>query len=128
MTPQEIVDKVYFHLVDQGEPSYASGLCRYRMVNPHNLKVLSCAIGCLIPDEIYDLKMEGRTVESLISCELLPQDLAQEFFDKRLLLLKLQKIHDKFIIKYPVSLPWSDYLKQQFKQLCSEFLFYFPTR
>jgi len=80
MTKQEIFDKVATHLLTQNEKSSKSIaittstnttdnplnknelMCLYR--SPNNLK---CAIGCLIPDELYDKSMEGRTVSGLLA-------------------------------------------------------------
>jgi hypothetical protein len=57
MTNQEIFDKVAHHLLTQRQVSRTEGCCRYR--DDHGLK---CAIGCLIPDEIYDPTIEEATV------------------------------------------------------------------
>lgn len=57
MTEQEIFDKVVRHLIAQGEQAVdpATGRCQYRA--PGGLK---CAIGCLIPDELYEPEMDGE--------------------------------------------------------------------
>lgn len=60
MTPQEIFNKVVTHLFDQGGKSEHGGLCRYR--DPYGN---SCAVGCLIPDEIYDPGIEGAGLRGL---------------------------------------------------------------
>jgi len=67
MTPekkQEIFTKVAKHLLTQGQRAVAvegSPACRYRGMN--NTK---CAIGCLIPDELYEEQMEGHSAASLL--------------------------------------------------------------
>lgn len=58
MTNREIFDIVKNHLLAQNSQSLASsGICAYRGV--HGAK---CAIGCLIPDDIYDPIFEGMGV------------------------------------------------------------------
>ena len=52
MKKQEIFDKVYRHLLFQMERVEDNDGCRYR------LGKLSCAIGCLIPDDLYDEGIE----------------------------------------------------------------------
>lgn len=55
MTEQEIFDTVLAHLREQGEASAdSSGVCQYR--GPDGT---SCAVGCLIPDEMYHPVIEG---------------------------------------------------------------------
>lgn len=63
MTKQEIFDKVACHLLRQNKRSVLihlggiSEICAYR-----SREGLSCAIGCLIPDESYHPSMEGKNV------------------------------------------------------------------
>lgn len=56
---QSLFDKSAFHLLTQGKPSMAvsggSEQCKYR-----GPKGTSCAIGCLIPDELYSPKFETK--------------------------------------------------------------------
>jgi hypothetical protein len=62
MTKQEIFDTVALHLIKQGKKSVNDiGRCLYR--SPEGLK---CAIGCLIPDEVYQRSMEGHGVSRLL--------------------------------------------------------------
>lgn len=61
MTNQEIFDKVKKHLLKQGVKSVdAEGFCNYR-----GLDSTKCAIGALIPDELYKSEMEGWDVYRL---------------------------------------------------------------
>ncbi len=56
-TPQEIFDFVATHLFTQGTAAVnKSGACRYR--GPDGTK---CAVGALIPDDEYSVKMEGKS-------------------------------------------------------------------
>lgn len=62
MNRQEVFDKVTSHLLTQNKPSEDEDKenCLYR-----SSEGLKCAIGCLIPDELYTPKLEGITVDHL---------------------------------------------------------------
>ena len=86
---QEVFDIVVNHLVTQRRPAYNDiRNCVYRA--PDGLR---CAVGVLIPDDLYDPEFEGVGVDSLIR-ELFNEDLA-DWRDHRKLLLALQHVHDK---------------------------------
>ncbi len=53
-TKQQTFNKVVRHLRRQGVRSSDEGVCLYR--GPDDTK---CAVGCLIPDELYSPRMEG---------------------------------------------------------------------
>lgn len=61
MTNQELFDTVAAHLLRQGRRAItADGYnCRYRTEPDEDGVVLKCAIGCLIPDELYRPGFEG---------------------------------------------------------------------
>lgn len=65
MSKQELFDKVVTHLLTQNEKStkVISGIeiCAYRGNNG-----LMCAVGCLIPDEIYNEDIEGLRAVNVI--------------------------------------------------------------
>lgn len=65
MDRQGIYDKVKAHLLKQGQKARRAGAsldsCFYRGHNG-----LKCAIGALIPDELYKLSMEQKSVSGLI--------------------------------------------------------------
>ena len=61
MAEQEIFDTVAQHLLTQGEKATDGVTCRYR--TPSGLK---CAVGCLIPDELYKPEMESLNAWALI--------------------------------------------------------------
>ena len=65
LTRQEIFDKVYNHLLDQGCKSESTvqgqTICRYRDEGG-----LACAVGCLIPDKHYRPLIEGCGVHEHI--------------------------------------------------------------
>lgn len=68
MTAQEIFDTVLAHLRKQGKASTnRSNGCRYRGEGG-----TSCAVGCLIPDELYDPVIEGLVVEQLMGADSPP--------------------------------------------------------
>ena len=56
MSYQDIYQKSRAHLLTQKKKS-ADFFCRYRTTDG-----LMCAVGCFIPDELYDPGIEGRTV------------------------------------------------------------------
>ena len=62
MTNQEIFDKVYIHLITQNQPCTDPNTkqCKYKIGK------LRCAIGCLIPDDDYNYRLEGCGVLDLI--------------------------------------------------------------
>lgn len=96
-TAQSIYDTVLAHLRTQGEHAYESGRCAYRTRSGQK-----CAVGCLIPDDVYTPEIEGNAVsaapkaavdlfDALEVCGLLP------FKD---LLSDLQHAHDADLRKY----------------------------
>lgn len=60
MTRQEIFDKVVAHFAVQREVAAEYGMCMYR--TPDGRK---CAIGALIPDEVYSQRLEDKSVDTL---------------------------------------------------------------
>ena len=95
MTPQEIFDTVAKHLITQGQQSQRDdGTCLYR--GPGGLK---CAVGVLIPDDVYTPEMEldelgetGNGVRGLLDryANVLP-----DYFSENVRLLSnLQNVHD----------------------------------
>ena len=61
MTRQEIFDKVVAHFAVQREAAAEYGTCMYR--TPDGRK---CAIGALIPDEVYSQRLEDKSVGTLL--------------------------------------------------------------
>ena len=73
MTEQEIFDTVLTHLREQGKAAATDdGGCRYR--GPDGT---ACAVGCLIPDELYDPVIEGLSVSQIIRAAVYLHDQAQ---------------------------------------------------
>ncbi len=63
-TNQEIFEYVVNHLRTQGKPALSSGTqkCCYRTKDG-----LTCAVGCLIPEELYRYHLEGRSVFGVVN-------------------------------------------------------------
>ncbi len=90
LTRQEIFTKVKTHLLKQGKKSWLFGACAYRGEDG-----TSCAVGCLIPDELYSPNLEGEGVTSPAFDLLFERSSGWNVhFTHRDLLLKLQYIHD----------------------------------
>ena len=88
-TMQQEFDAVVAHLYQQGKPSMADipmegVICAYRGDNG-----TMCAVGCRIPDNMYDPEMEGNSLFGIIGYEL-PQEIS-EYSD---MFEKLQDVHD----------------------------------
>lgn len=94
-TKQQVFDRVVAHLRAQGICAMTDGVamqCRYR--GPNNTK---CAVGALIPDDDYDIGMEGKNLSALLASyqygdalrRILPE--AEEYYE---MLANLQGIHD----------------------------------
>ena len=95
MSVREIFNKVEKHLLKQNERSYDKGLargCRYR-----NDQGLTCAVGCLMTDDMYEPTFEGESVRDKYVTEALTPIIGVNKVkkeDKLELLSRLQKIHD----------------------------------
>ena len=86
MTNQEIYDKVKRHLMRQKRPAMDGKRCVYR-----NADGLRCAVGCLIPKNLYKPKYESWVMNAIIA-EIGPRvGIGEESLD---LLGDLQIIHD----------------------------------
>lgn len=96
MNKQEVFDRVWNHFVVEGNPLSISrdieGSCLYR--GPDGTK---CAVGLLIPDELYSPDMEGNSVCGLIddfANKSLAKVLDVENKDDISFLARLQSAHD----------------------------------
>jgi len=95
MNAQEIFDVVAVHLVTQGTRAIDDhGNCRYWDQETGR----KCAIGCLIPENIYDPDFEGNSVHELsgagwadLEAAVLPEDLPAWAIS---FLARLQETHD----------------------------------
>lgn len=117
MSLKDMFNYVKEHLLKQGEHSIIENNtgCAYRGANG-----LQCAVGCLIPDSLYELDMEGESSSSLLNnypqvdgylCD--KYGIQPDGYDKmRTLLRSLQTIHDN----RDVSI-WSEQLDKLEKTL-----------
>lgn len=92
MDAQAIFNAVATHLFRQGKPAYSfdEHACMYR--TPDGLK---CAVGCLIPDELYTPLMEFQAAGNLITYASVRGYQLPEFIEANARLLReLQEVHD----------------------------------
>lgn len=116
MNAQEIFNAVATHLFTQGERAVERGdvVCKYRAGN------LKCAVGALIPDEIYDPKMDKETngdgtgVRSLL--HRFENILPSWFEDNWRLLESLQLVHDRLSSWYT-----TDDMRQDLKEVAMSY-------
>ena len=89
-TAQQTFEHVVKHLFKQGRRSYsdASG-CLYK--GPNNT---SCAVGCLIPDDVYSTGMEGKPYGNTSNLFDHYPVLTKVMPKHTYLLRSLQKVHD----------------------------------
>ncbi len=83
---QKTFNKVYRHLIRQGEKSVKNGVCVYRGNNG-----LRCAVGALIPNRLYDPNFERFTAGGI--CGELNRTLLGLGYDLGFV-RELQVIHD----------------------------------
>lgn len=83
LEPQDLFNIVAGHLHAQKRPSMADDDCAYRGTGG-----TKCAIGVLIPDEVYDLAMEGISADCLTQVGFPTED-------HKVLALGLQHVHDR---------------------------------
>lgn len=93
LTAQEVYDIVKSHLLAQGKPSFDRDQdCAYRGSGD-----TSCAVGCLIPEDQYTLRMEGLSVDQLCVNQTrftLAPSLVEFLSAHQKLLTDLQMVHD----------------------------------
>ena len=92
MSLRAIFNKVEKHLLKQNEKSMSMGSCKYRTDSG-----LSCAVGCLMTDDVYDSFFEGQSARgSLVREALTPiVGVNEEKREIKLgLLYQLQLVHD----------------------------------
>lgn len=99
MTKQQVFDKVAKHLLAQNKPALLyndTDDCAYRTRDG-----LRCAVGCLLTDEAYSPKFEGKNVNHLFESAPAAMAACGLSVDRHAhLLLALQEIHDG---AYPVK-------------------------
>jgi hypothetical protein len=96
---QEVFDKVVAHLLTQNEKSQVGDDCMY--YSGTQSKPLKCAVGCLIAEEYYTVKLEGLGASDSDvqqALRLSGIDLTATVANRSLvhLLGRLQQIHDGY--------------------------------
>lgn len=88
--------KIRTHLLAQdAKAATKEGSCKYR-----NEAGLQCAVGCLIPDELYKPWMEGQTAHGVDIQNVLAKIFGRSLNDTELTFLRdLQTIHDSHLPK-----------------------------
>lgn len=91
LNSQEVFDTVATHLMNQGRQAFDDEKleCRYRAPNGD-----MCAVGCLIPDDVYDAGMEGLGASDVVWNNEKVADLFDSSMDYDLL-DDLQYAHDE---------------------------------
>lgn len=97
---QRLFDDIAEHLLTQNKKStlrYNKTRCRYR----GDEEGTSCAIGCLIPDEMYDESMEGHGVSNLFYTHSIFKNFLNKKYDNVIntdegmdLVCAMQLVHD----------------------------------
>ena len=89
MTPQEMFNKAYLGILDQGKQSRDGNFCKYR--GPNGLK---CAVGHLIDDDIA-LAWDKRTFSSIMEIrETKRFPIPEHIRENRVFLRQMQVAHD----------------------------------
>lgn len=79
-TNQSAFDTVLNHLRQQGRAAVKKpGGCCYRLQDDSGA-VLSCAVGCMIPDDLYLDGFEGMPITAIVE-EVWPEDCSDEFVE-----------------------------------------------
>ena len=113
MTEQEVFDKVVNHLLEQKYQASYEGACVYRAPDG-----ASCAVGCLIPDELYDEEMEGSSLH-LPDDKLVAALEELDLWQHRKLLKDLQEVHDSVPEEYKFRLEDFEYVAEKYGlELC----------
>lgn len=124
MTPQQIFSTVVDNLRKQGSKSLLtdeqikklrllSGACAYRGMDGK-----CCAIGGLLTDEEYQLKMEGANLSVVVG--MAPSFACRiNYDDNYQLLRRLQMVHDQYSVK-----KW----EAQFQQLAEDYHLIYTSR
>lgn len=101
MTKQETFNIIWNYFVVEAHPRACDRyfqVCMYRTLEGNK-----CAIGCLIPDELYTRSIEGMGIEDLfLKHTLIPKNLSEfletefSFEDRIEFLCYLQDLHDTY--------------------------------
>jgi hypothetical protein len=98
---REIFYKVEKHLLKQNERAESGGNCQYRTDSG-----LSCAVGCLMTDDIYDSSFEGVNMQDRRVRKALTPIVGVDYelrLRKLGLLDQLQEVHDDSPVEHWAS-------------------------
>lgn len=88
----EVVEFVRDKLIEQGCQSADAHICMYRIqVNG----VLKCAIGWLIPDDMYYNGLERMTLDNSAALQNILKEELGDIYNEKVLVL-MQKLHDRY--------------------------------
>lgn len=111
LTSQKIFDIVAGHLIEQGQRSLSKDehICAYR-----GDEGLMCAVGVLIPDELYKSEMEGKAILELTG---LNWTFGLDYLaEHRALVQRLQTVHDM-----PHTWATPGLLQERLREVAQEF-------
>lgn len=119
-TKQGLFDLIVSKVLEQGMPSAdEGGYCMYRGIEGRK-----CAIGHLIPDDIYDSKMEGSfdTLKNYLKyrSDNTSNELYLILLDHGVLLSDLQNAHDNTLLLKDLPNLTSHQFKERFKKLAKK--------
>lgn len=91
---QKTFDKVAAHLLTQNQKAITvDGRCKYRTDDG-----LKCAVGCLIPDDVYGPLLEDKSILYLLTAYPELKDIP-EINGFAMFLTELQHIHDNYRVE-----------------------------
>jgi hypothetical protein len=107
---QQLLNYIFKSLYDQGKQSKnETGDCLYRGSNG-----IKCAIGCILPDKLYNIKMENLDVDGLIENSIYGTFNIPWYIKRNKKFLSyVQTIHDNYQKQYQ-KLSFKNYLKKEF--------------
>lgn len=122
MSNQEIFSKVYTFLLNQGLSAVSDdGACAYR-----GAEGTMCAVGCLIPDELYQEDIETTGVKSVVHEGILEEVVDCKDSKTIALLESLQSIHDNIVFVNDTPEVWLAAFKRDMEYLAGEENFEIP--
>lgn len=113
MTPEQIINKSYQHLIKQGHRAVNdNGNCLYRTAEGE-----ACGVGCLLSDEVaqsWDAHFESE--DSSISTIIATQEVPDWIKDNKDLLVSIQTIHDNTI-----TMDWYVDITKRYTRLAQQY-------
>lgn len=104
---QKLFEKAVRGVIAQGAPAWIHGSCKYRTVWPRTSETRSCALGMLIDDRDYSIRMEGSTPvgDGIAALRIRKAVWGRENldFNELWLLTSLQGAHDEAVVDNPMD-------------------------